>query len=138
MLFRHNYHVIRVHLTSQSAPDKNNKMPTHLCAPREFLKPMCQPCFIIIKSLFWLQNKQTFYMYIYICSYRQTDMYIHIHIHILYSYIHTYVCMYVRTYVRTYMHAYMYICFYLFIHSFIHSFYTYYILSYCFSSFAHL
>ena len=54
-------HVIRVCSPSQSAPEKYNeeKKPTRLCAPSEFLnnKKMCLPCLSIIQLV--LQNKQT-------------------------------------------------------------------------------
>ena len=45
-------HVIGVCLPSQSASEKHNqeKKPTNLCVPREFLKQMCLPCLIIIES----------------------------------------------------------------------------------------
>ena len=41
-------------LLSQSASEKHSqgKKPTYLCAPREFLKKMCLPCLINIKSCY--------------------------------------------------------------------------------------
>ena len=59
------FHVIGVCLSSQSAPEKKNnqnKKPTHLCAPHEFLPKKTH---LIIKQYilyFWLFNKQTFHM----------------------------------------------------------------------------
>ena len=45
-------------LHSQSAPERHNqeKKPIYLCAPREFLKQMCQPRFKIIKSCYFDNN----------------------------------------------------------------------------------
>ena len=55
--------MVGVCLSSQSAPEKRKK-PTNLCAPPEFLKQMCRPCFIIIKSCYldYIINKP------FICS----------------------------------------------------------------------
>ena len=51
----HKNHVIGVCLSSQSAHENHNqeKKPTHLCAPREFLKKMCLPCLIITQSCYF-------------------------------------------------------------------------------------
>ena len=63
------FHMIAVCLPSQSASEKHTmwsqfacpanqhsrkQKPISLCAPREFLKQICLPCFIIIVLLLWL------------------------------------------------------------------------------------
>ena len=56
------FHVIEVYLLSQSASEKHNqeKKPTSLCAPREFLKQICRPYLVIIKSCYFENRLKPF------------------------------------------------------------------------------
>ena len=55
------FHVIEVYLLSQSASEKHNqeKKPTSLCAPREFLKQICRP-YLVIKSCYFENRLKPF------------------------------------------------------------------------------